>query len=151
MAMKHLCIFVLFICLASCAPKDDDADDDGNDIVACGVRQPQKNLPWLKAWIEKAETDQTGHYWGVIWLVKYKEKDLFVTNMMLGSGGIANWYFDCSGNHFIPKGGEDSNRVSEYVEGGYVFFEDEKELFSYVSTLHFNDKDNGLPVIYSTF
>jgi hypothetical protein len=135
--------------MAACAPKEGvDVDDD---CVACGVRQPQENLPWLKALIEKAETDRTGNYFGVIWLVKYKEKNLFVTNMMLGSGGVLYWAFDCSGNHFILKGGEGSDLVAEYAGGGYVFFEDEEELFSYVSTLRFHEENNDIPVVYSNY
>jgi hypothetical protein len=145
MAMKHLCIFVLFICLASCAPKDDAADDDGNDIVACGVRQPQKNLPWLKAWIEKAETDQTLNCLGTIWLVQYKGQDLFVTNMMLGSGGIMYWFLDCSGNHLDAGGGNPS--VYTGVNSSFSV-EDPEDFSSFVLSLRLHE-NKDIPVIYS--
>ena len=69
-------------------------------IVCCGVQSPQQNLPWLNDMIKKANTDDTGNYFGTIWLEKYKDKDIFVTNMMLGSGGLMYHFFDCSGNNF---------------------------------------------------
>ena len=90
-------------------------DMEKEKICACGVRNPAKNLPWLAELIEKAEYDKIappyepgddyrpGHYLGQIWLGKFKGQDIFRTNMMLGSGGIAFWYFDCSGNHLILR------------------------------------------------
>jgi hypothetical protein len=68
--------------------------------------RPQENLPWLKELIEKAETDKTGNYWGTIWLENFKGKDIFVTNMMLGSGGVLYYYFDCSGSHYGDREGK---------------------------------------------
>lgn len=73
------------------------------NITACNTKEPQKNLPWLAEMIAKAESDKTGNYEGTIWLEKYKGQDVFVTNMMLQSGGIAYWFFDCSGNNIAPK------------------------------------------------
>jgi hypothetical protein len=67
-------------------------------IAACGVKQPQKNLPWLAITVIKAQADRTGNYWGWIWLESYNGEDVFVINMMLGSGGIMYRTFDCSGN-----------------------------------------------------
>jgi hypothetical protein len=124
--------------------------DAEGDVTACGVRQPQKNLPWLRELTEKAKTDSTGNYQGTVWLVKYMDRDIFVTDMMLGSGGVANWFFDCSGNYFIHRRGEHSYLPSDYAGNGYVFFEDDEELFSYISTLRFNVENKEIPVIYST-
>lgn len=73
-------------------------NSSSNEITACGVQQPAKNLPWLADLIAKAKTDKTGNYIGVIWLERYKDQDVFVTNMMLGSGGLAYHVFDCMGN-----------------------------------------------------
>lgn len=68
-------------------------------ISACGVSDPAKNLLWLAELIEKAETDETGNYYGVIWLEQYNGQDVFVANMMLGSGGVMYHVFDCEGQH----------------------------------------------------
>jgi hypothetical protein len=68
------------------------------NIIACGVTNPGKNLAWLASIIEKAQEDTTGNYLGVIWLENYNGQDVFVTNMMLGSGGLAYHIFDCQGN-----------------------------------------------------
>jgi hypothetical protein len=67
-------------------------------ITVCGVIEPEKNIPWLAELIAKAETDKTGTYLGVIWLERYKDQDVFVTDMMLESGGLAYHVFDCEGN-----------------------------------------------------
>jgi hypothetical protein len=72
--------------------------NNNNGITACGVIDPKKNIPWLAELIAKAETDKTGNYLGVIWLERYKDQDVFVTNMALGSGGLAYHVFDCEGN-----------------------------------------------------
>jgi hypothetical protein len=76
-----------------------DNQSEYETCKACGADRPQENLPWLKELIEKAKTDRTGNYWGTVWLENFKGKDIFVTNMMLGSGGILYYYFDCSGSH----------------------------------------------------
>lgn len=161
--MKYLYVFILFLWITSCnspshiEPEANDIEivepepEAGKKITECGADNPRENLPWLKEWIEKAKIDKTGNYLGTIWLVQYKEQNIFVTNMMLGSGGIAYWFFDCSGNYFIHRSGENSHySPSKYVGNGYVFFEDEKEIFSYISTLQFNGENKNIPVIYST-
>lgn len=70
---------------------------------ACGINNPQKNIEWLSKLIDKAKSDKTGNYMGTIWLEKYKGDDIFVTNMALGSGGVAYYFFDCQGKSFIPE------------------------------------------------
>jgi hypothetical protein len=113
--------------------------------MACGINQPHKNLPWLSAWIKKAETDKTGNCWGTIWLVRYKDQDLFVTDMMLGSGGVLYWIMDCSGNYIDGGGGD----PSAYIGNGGVFsIEDGADFESFISGLKlFENKD--IPVVYS--
>jgi hypothetical protein len=69
-----------------------------DEITACGITEPAKNIPWLAELIAKAKTDNTGNYLGIIWLEQYKDQDVFVTNMMLNSGGLAYHVFDCQGN-----------------------------------------------------
>jgi hypothetical protein len=104
-------------------PKKIEIPDIDNAITACNVHQPQKELPWLAAMIIKAEADMSGNYWGTIWLEKYKGQDIFVTNMMLGSGGIMYYFFDCSGNHLTSRSGE-GYCPSNFVGNGHFFIED---------------------------
>ena len=99
-------------------------------ITACGCEQPQENLSWLKELITKAENDKTGNCIGTIWLIKYKGKDIFVTDMALGSGGIANYFFDCSGNHLIWRNGE-SYCPSDYVGKNHFYVDDEKDFANF--------------------
>jgi len=109
--MKHLIGFVLCLLLLTCCQREN------NNIT--------ESKPWLKDLIKNAESDQTGNCWGCIWLEKYKGQDIFVTNMGLGSGGVANWFFDSSGNHFVFK--EQGNTpcpACKFVGNHHVFFED---------------------------
>ena len=104
-----------------------------SEIMACGVTHPEKNLPWLAELIEKAETDKTGNYLGRIWLEKFKGDDIFVTDMMLGSGGIAYWFFDCSGNHFISKDLEyEICPACKFVGNHHVCIENKEDFQSFV-------------------
>jgi hypothetical protein len=101
MKTYFLTIVFAFCCilfLNSCEAELNNEAIDEKAINACGVTDPTKNLPWLVELIEKAKSDMTGNYYGIIWLEKYNEQDVFVTNMMLGSGGIAYYVFDCEGN-----------------------------------------------------
>jgi hypothetical protein len=138
-----MCIFILFLLLTSC----NSNETENGEIVACGVHQPQENLPWLKELIVKAETDRTGQCLGSIWLVRYRGQDIFVTNMGFGSGGIAYWFLDCSGNHLIRKNEEGSYCPSAYIGDGHFFVEDEEDFGSFISNLRLENKD--IPVIYS--
>ena len=119
--MKYLLIFIACILVQSC----NENMKNSIDFIACGCEEPQKELLWLKELIQKAEKDETGNYWGCIWLEKYKGQDIFMTNMMLGSGGVAYWVFDCHGNHFARQGVEECV-ACEYV-GNHHFYIDEKE------------------------
>ena len=97
-----------------------------NGISACGVTDPAKNLPWLTKLIETAKTDNTGNYLGRIWLEKFKGQDIFVTNMMLGSGGVAYWFFDCLGNHLLSRTWEyETCPACNFVGNKHFFIEDE--------------------------
>ena len=106
MRAVFLTILFFFCCIFSfnsCEKEPEKEEIDDTTICACGVTDPAKNLTWLAELIETARTDETGNYLGRIWLEKFKEQDIFVTDMMLGSGGIAYWFFDCSGNHFFTE------------------------------------------------
>ena len=114
--MKKLIGFILSLLLLSCNTKN---QDDAN--AACGCDNPQENLLWLKELIQKAKTDETSNYLGCIWLEKTNDgKDIFVTNMMLGSGGVLYWFFDCEGNHWALP--EVENCVAcEYVGNNHFY------------------------------
>jgi hypothetical protein len=76
--------------------------------------------------IRKAQIDKTGHYIGIIWLVKHNGKDFFVTNMMLGSGGILYWIFDCAGNHYVRQ--ETEFCIADDYVGNHHFFAEDGDL-----------------------
>lgn len=118
--MKKLIVFILSSLILSCNQK---MQDDANVCEKC--INSYENLHWLKELIQKAETDKTGNYLGCIWLEKTNDgKDIFVTNMMLGSGGVMYWYFDCCGNHYAFAGVEKCV-ACEYVGNNHIFFDDD--------------------------
>ena len=100
----------------------------------CGCDNPQIELTWLKELIQKAE-DYTSpawlHYYGCIWIAEFKGQEILVTNMMLGSGGVMYWVFDCNGNHFAPRGYE-ACPACQFVRNNHVYLDDEemKEMYA---------------------
>jgi len=71
------------------------------DFRACDVDDIGNNLKWLNDIIESSKTDKTGNYLGRIWYKKYNNQDIIVTDMSLGSGGVAYYCFKCSGENII--------------------------------------------------
>lgn len=51
--MKNLLLFFFLIFIFSCKDKT-----VSSGLEACGVKDPVRNLPWLKAMIEKAKADK---------------------------------------------------------------------------------------------
>ena len=137
--MKRLVLMIIpaLICgvlYISCGSKLTTVDDIDNDevITSCdGCTLPQENLPWLKKLIDLSKTDKTGNYYGRIWLENYKGQDIFVTNMMLGSGGVMYYFFDCSGASIVNKEYEKyHNPLIEVFAGEkYAFVEVDGEDF----------------------
>ena len=68
------------------------------DFHACDVDDIGNNLKWLNDIILISKTDKTGNYLGRIWYKKYDNQDIIVTDMSLGSGGLAYHTFNCSVN-----------------------------------------------------
>jgi hypothetical protein len=136
MKTSFLTIVFVYCCilfLNSCEKNFNKDTIDEKAINTCGVTDPAKNLPWLVELIEKANTDKTGNYMGRIWLEKFKDQDIFVTDMMLGSGGVAYWVFDCFGNHFMSKDwGYEPCPACKFVGNHHVFMEDEEEFHSFM-------------------
>ena len=123
-----LTILFAFFCILffSCKEVHNEEAIDKKVINACGVSNPAKNLPWLVKLIETAKTDNTGNYLGRIWLEKFKKQDIFVTDMMLGSGGVAYWFFDCSGNHLISLTWKyDTCPACNFVGNHHFYIKDE--------------------------
>jgi hypothetical protein len=91
-------MFVISLVLLSCDEKEIKVPC-GTTIAfnACGVEDIGNNLKWLNDIITISKTDQTGNYFGSIWYKKYNNQDYIVTNMMLGSGGLAYHTYNCSG------------------------------------------------------
>lgn len=112
--MKNLFVIIVTFLFFSCKPNVDD--QISHNTIACDIENPQKNLPWLSELIEKGETDKTQNYKGSIWLEKYKEEDVFVTNMGLGSGGLAYHFFDCAGNPLLIEEDDSFNDFITHME-----------------------------------
>ncbi|HBE41811.1 MAG TPA: hypothetical protein DDW27_11520 [Bacteroidales bacterium] len=68
---------------------------------ACGVDDVGNNLKWLNDLIVTSQNDKTGNYLGRIWYKKYNDQDIIVTDMSLGSGGIAYYCYKCSGENIV--------------------------------------------------
>ena len=120
-----ICISV-FICCNS------KSEMNGDEVITLsdGRTLNLESLPWLKELIQNAKVDKTGNYLGCIWLENYKGRDIFVTNMMLGSGGVMYWFFDRSGNHFISGDwGYETCPACNFVGNHHVFFEDLDESY----------------------
>ena len=123
--MKNLLILCLCFFVFSCDKSQPNETKPNGVITACGCEDIQRDLSWLAELIEKSKNDETGNYVGTIWLVNFKGQDIFVTDMMLGSGGILNYFIDCSGNHLTSKSGGESWCPKEFVGDGHFFIEDE--------------------------
>ena len=129
----------------SCEKESEKEEIDDTTISACGVTDPAKKLTWLAELIETAKTDETGNYLGRIWLEKFKEQDVFVTDMMLGSGGVAYWFFDCSGNHLILRDWKYEICPACNFVGNHHFFIEDEDFQSFVSNMKLD------VIIYSPF
>ena len=133
--MKNLSVF-LFLLFISCTQKQ------GTNTDCAHFKSPEnlrENLPWLKELIKKAETDTTlmqSNYWGCIWLESYKGKDFFITNMMLGSGGVLLWVFDCHGNH-LAYPGIDQCTACKFA-GNNHFYLEEADYFPLLNELKYD-------------
>ena len=127
--MNRLVLMVIpaLICgvfIISCNSKAELKDDEVITL-SDGSTLHVENLQWLKKIMEFSKTDKTGHYMGCIWLEKLNGQDIFVTNMMLGSGVVMYWFFDKSGNHFVFKEhGHETCVACNFVGNHHVFFED---------------------------
>ena len=103
-SMKNI-ILIITLSLLAC----DTVDIGCREIItvkACGIEDIGNNLPWLNDIITTSIDDKTGNYFGKIWCKNYNGQDYIVTNMALGSGGLAYHTFNCAGE-FSPILDED--------------------------------------------
>ena len=94
--LKKILLILVIISAIAC-------DKSQEEITACGIPDPGKNIPWLSNLINTADKSQSEDYKGTIWLVKYEGNDIFVTDMKMGSGGIAYYFFNCEGKSITPN------------------------------------------------
>lgn len=99
-----LVMWVIFFTL-SCEKEGNNYIKPLKEISACGYDDPLNQLEWLNELANKSLDDKTGNYIGSIWLITYENSDIIVTDMALGSGGIAFYFFDC--NEVQPSDLED--------------------------------------------
>ena len=116
------CFLIIIVSLSFCFLNSCTKEE--NKICACGVKNPQKNLPWLAEFIKTAEKDTTLKYYGVMWLGNYNGQDFFVTDMPLYgmpfSGSLLYKVFNCEGKR------------------EYEFCENEEDYFNLIT--HFNEE-----------
>ena len=122
------------VLLTSCSSKSELTD---NRVITLsdGRSLHLENFQWLDKLIHLSKTDKTMHYYGRIWLDTFQGQDIFVTNMMLGSGGVMYYFFDSSGASIIVKGYERYHNplIEAFAGKGYAFVEvDKEELDTYI-------------------
>ena len=94
---KVLLLFIFLSASWSCIDKDEIFQPYiKHEITACGVDDPLNNLAWLNEIVNRANNGEL-MYIGTIWLTEHEGQELIVTDMSMGSGGIAYYVFDCSG------------------------------------------------------
>ncbi len=92
----YAAVVLAAVCLSSCK-KD---EEPGRNISACGVRDPARNLSWLKEMIEDEKRHSPG-FLPVIRMFEYKGETYFDYTNSLMSCIVCNIY-DCSGNRLTP-------------------------------------------------
>lgn len=97
MKTKVLFFLVVVFFTLSCEKDENTYIEPLKEISACGYDDPLNQLKWLHEMAYKSLNDKTGNYIGSIWIITYENSDIIVTDMALGSGGVAYYSFDCDG------------------------------------------------------
>lgn len=97
MKTKILLVLGVIFFTLSCEKEGDSYIKPLKEVSACGYDDPLNQLEWLNELANKSFDDKTGNYIGSIWIITYENSDIIVTDMALGSGGIAFYFFDCNG------------------------------------------------------
>ncbi|SFF17770.1 hypothetical protein [Spirosoma endophyticum] len=125
---KNIPALLILIGLVStaqmCGKKDDVNPEFGQS--SCGVKNPAKDLPWLKDIITKANEDKAtmahqGNYMGSIYLESLRDEPVFLVKMMMGSGGLAGYFFRCDGQRVYPTAEEITTVVAGYQNKKVVY------------------------------
>lgn len=98
---RFLLISLLLSQIISCDKKNEDFKAPCKTIMkfnACGIEDIGNNIPWLNNIITISRSDMDANYLGTIWYKRYNNTDYIITNMMLGSGGLAYHTFNCAGD-----------------------------------------------------
>lgn len=121
--MKKIVLLLSILIIFSCNDKEEDNYIVPiNNISACECDDPLNQLEWLNEIANKALIDKTGNYQGNIWIVSQEATDYIITDMMLGSGGVYHYYFDCSGDLItIPDEQFMNNIESALVDSNMIF------------------------------
>ncbi|GAB4045196.1 hypothetical protein [Spirosoma jeollabukense] len=104
--MNKLVILITLICLALQCEKQQTTPYPESAELTCGVKDPAKELTWLKDIITKADEDKVtmaykGNYLGKIYLESFRDQPVFMVEMMMGSGGLAMYLFRCDGQRIM--------------------------------------------------
>jgi len=132
-------IILAMICgmmFSSCNSEETTDDNSSLEMLTLsnGRTLDLENHLWLKKLIDLSKTDKTGNYIGRIWLENFQGQDVFVTDMMLGSGGVRYYFFDRFGASFIIKGYVKYHNplIEAFAGNEYNFIEvDEKEFMTF--------------------
>ena len=126
-------IFIALFCGVSFTGCDSNSESESDEVIKLsnGRTLHLDNLQWLKKLIDLSKNDKDGTYWGNIWLENFKGQDIFVTNMMLGSGGVLYYFFDSSGATIIDKDYVKVHNpfIEAFAGKDYAFVEEDGEDF----------------------
>ncbi|MFC2089474.1 hypothetical protein ACFLT1_01765 [Bacteroidota bacterium] len=95
--MKRLIRFLLILSILVISCKK----EINYNNVACGIENPTENINWIKDIVSIAETDTTGNYFGSIYLEEFQGYDVIFIKMMMGSGGVYGYWYNCDGTKMV--------------------------------------------------
>jgi hypothetical protein len=111
-------------------------------IIACGITDPARNLPWLVELIKKKNFDSFT-YFGKIWLENFKGQDLFIVQTHFDAR--VYWFFDCDGNHLDFFGDEENCAACRFLESHHLYTDIDPDFTFFIQSMK---KDI---IIYSPF
>lgn len=112
--MKVNLLITAILFLVCCIPEDDISKRNIRDIQAAIIKAKDvcktDSIVWFENFLQKAEEDKAnlahnGQYIGFISIVQLQGESYFLTNFGLGSGGVAYYLIDCSGDHILESKG----------------------------------------------
>lgn len=94
--------------------------------AACNSPAPQQSLGWLSDIIRKAEEDRLtlkhkGNYMGKIYLTSYQAQPVFYITMMMGSGGIYAYMYDCKGSRIYIAESDVTSFYQQAQQGTLIY------------------------------